>query len=254
MRGCDLRHLNTDQYVVEVLAALREKFMIPHNEMFQDNSQSNSFSGGRQDGGRFGKQQQENDDFRRQMSGDDRFGNDQLNRMSQGGDSFGMRRDSDSFGMRQGSIRNSFEGNDFEPESKRMRNTDYNLDGNMRDGNMRSRFDDNRRGFSQGMDASSQPREMGNDPLDDLRQQNIKITEANKGVRKTAQMLEIQNEELRKALRLALDLNVHARSLQEFRSHLQEIQATLRKRGCGVDDASGAGSRNDLPMDRVSCY
>ncbi|XP_068236470.1 uncharacterized protein [Palaemon carinicauda] len=239
MRGCNYRHLNTDQYVVEVLAALREKFMIPHDEMFQDGKGS-GFAGEKQGGGQFGMHQPDSKRFGMRQ-GDNEFGmnqrgNDQFGmRQQDDNDSFGMgTRGGDQFGMRQG-LRDNFGGNDFEPDTKRMRGMDFDMDKiprNMKEGS------ENSRGV------------VNEDFLDDLRRQNIKINKTNEDVRKSAQNLETENQELRKALRLALDLNAHARNLQEFRDHLREIQTTLRKRGYRVERYSKSGSWSDMPVDR----
>ncbi|XP_066940639.1 uncharacterized protein [Macrobrachium rosenbergii] len=245
MRGCNYRHLNTDQYVVEVLAALREKFMIPHDEMFQD-TKGSGFPGDKQGGGQFGMRQQEPERFG-MMQGDDGFdmqkqGNDQFGMRQRGGmqqqddkDNFGMRqRGGDQFGMLQG-LRDTFGGNDFEPGAKRMRGMDFDGDKNSRN---RKQGNDNSRGTG------------NEDFLDELRRKNINANKNNDELRKTAQNLESENQELRKALRLALDLNAHARNLQEFRDHLREIQATLRKRGYRVEKYSSSGSWSEMPVDR----
>lgn len=80
----------------------------------------------------------------------------------------------------------------------------------------------------------------------------LKRQKKNEDVKKSAQMLEDENAELRKALRLALDLNGHARNLQEFRNHLRDIQATLKKRGYQRDNSPSTGSWNNMQMDPMS--
>ncbi|KAK7082333.1 hypothetical protein SK128_026727 [Halocaridina rubra] len=205
MNDCRLRHLNTDQYVVEVLQALREKF-----DMFANTGpQSPQHSSGS-----FGSN-------RNEQYGETRPGTSR-SRDNHENNQFGAGRGSGLPLRGQGS---DFDQDSFEPESKRMRS----------DGMRQRGGSDNYLSADESF-------------LDKLRRDNVELSVTSENVKKSVRTLEDENTELRKALRLALDLNSYSRSLPEFRNQLRDIMMSLRKKGFQPDLPSNSSSRNSMQM------